>query len=225
VSSASGTLIRGAASPAQLDTPPVAATLPAGHDAARARPADRDPALAMATIPARPVTAAPPRARSTRLVAAAAIGGLALGVIAAARSMLAPAPATPSATPEAPAGSITATAASEVTVRLTVSPSSAEVRINDRRAGSASDPLVLPRSDKSLALRLEKDGYEPQTLWITPDRDRELPPVVLARSAPAAAPPGGIPGAGEAGTSSAKQPPRPKHHVDLERPPELGGGR
>jgi hypothetical protein len=117
------------------------------------------------------------RVRSWTMIAAAAVI-----VVVAASLLRAPSPAPPSAAAEPKAS---------VTLRFAVTPADADVILDGVRAGKASEPLVLPRSDRRSALRIEKGGFEAQTLWIVPDRDAELPPIAL-RAAPAvAAPPSG----------------------------------
>jgi hypothetical protein len=66
-----------------------------------------------------------------------------------------------------------------VTIRLAVTPADADVLLDGLRAGSASEPLVLPRSARRTAIRFEKRGFEAETAWIIPDRDADLPPIVL----------------------------------------------
>ncbi len=68
---------------------------------------------------------------------------------------------------------------SNVTLHLAVTPADADVMLDGLRAGKASEPLVLPRSSRRSALRIEKRGFEAQTLYVVPDHDRSLPPVVL----------------------------------------------
>ncbi|MFT3772080.1 MAG: protein kinase [Minicystis sp.] len=75
----------------------------------------------------------------------------------------------------------------KVTVRVAVTPADADVILDGLRVGKASDPLVLPRSDRRSALRFEKSGFEAQTVWIVPDHDSALPPIAL-QAAPASAP-------------------------------------
>jgi hypothetical protein len=103
----------------------------------------------------------------------------------------------------------------KVTIRLVVTPADADVIVDGLRVGSASQPLVLPRSDQSRAIRIEKEGYEAQTLWIAPDHDLELPPLAL-RTAPAIVIP-----TQTAAAMPKPPPPKPAVPGDLERPPEL----
>jgi serine/threonine-protein kinase len=96
---------------------------------------------------------------------------------------------------------------SKVTIRLAVAPPDADAILDGVRAGAASEALVLPRSAERHALRFEKAGFEAQTLWITPDRDQDLPPISLrAAAAPPVAPP------------SVKAQAKPAYHDDLEKP-------
>jgi serine/threonine-protein kinase len=101
----------------------------------------------------------------------------------------------------------------KVTVRLTVTPADADVIVDGMRVGSAAEPLVLPRSDRSRAIRIERAGFEGQPLVIVPEHDLELQPIAL-RPLPTAAPATAAP--------TARPAPRPTtYHGDLEKPPEL----
>jgi serine/threonine-protein kinase len=195
-SPASGTLLAGA--------PPVEA-MTARTPPARPEPTEID---APARRPEPPAHAAPSRQRTWPLV----IGGAA--VLAAAIVALRPAGNTTPTTPSAAAGAESARPLpSKVTIRLAVTPADADVIVDGMRAGAASDPLVLPRTDQGRAIRLEKEGYEPQALVIVPDRDHDLPPIALRPMQAPAIPP--------SATAPAKAPPKPAYHDDLERPPEL----
>jgi serine/threonine-protein kinase len=133
-----------------------------------------------APSPAAPAPATKPAGRS-RLWAFLGVGAV-IAIAAALQLGRAPAPA------KAPIASVPGAAMpGDVTVRLAVIPSDADVLVDGLRVGIASDPLVLPRSDRRRALRIEKRGFEPLTLWIVADRDAELPPVAL-RPAPGASP-------------------------------------
>jgi hypothetical protein len=102
----------------------------------------------------------------------------------------------------------------KVTVRLQVTPPDADVILNGLRVGAANEPISLARSVQSHAIRIEKDGFEAQALWIVPDRDLELPAISL-RAQPTLAPPRPI--------DSAPVKPAPakrRDDLDLERPTE-----
>src|SRR5262249_4157584 len=123
---------------------------------------------------------------------------IALGaVIAAAVALIlwsrAPRPAPASVSPNA------------VTIRLAVTPPDADVILDGVRVGRASEPLVLPRSDRRRALRIEKSGFAAQTVWIVPDQDDAEPPIAL-RVAQASAP---VTGSALAKPPLAERAPRP----------------
>jgi hypothetical protein len=116
---------------------------------------------------------------------------------------------------------ITATAApaaTRVTIRLAVTPPDADVIVDGLRVGAAGDPLVLPRSTQSRAIRLEKAGYEAQPLVIIPDRDLDLGPIALrAVSAPA--------GSARVTPPAQRPPPSAGDHPDIDRPSQLKSPR
>ena len=145
----------------------------AGQPGSVSDPAPRAPRTKGArTAPAAPA----PRWRSWAAIAAAGAIGAAAAALAG-RSHTPPAPiatAEPAATP-GPPDHLPRT----VTLRFAVTPPDADVLLDGLRAGKASEPLELPRSDRRTAIRIEKPGYETETLWIVPDRDAELPPIVL----------------------------------------------
>ena len=114
------------------------------------------------------------RSRSWALIAGAAAIVAGFAVLQRGRS------ASPVSATSAPSG--------HVTVHLAVTPADADVVLDGRRIGTASEPLVLPRSDAPRSLRVEKPGFEPYTLWILPDRDFTAAPVDLR---PASAQPAG----------------------------------
>jgi len=163
--------------------------------------------------------AAPKAARSDRGAGLwVGIGGLAIAVIVAGVAFARSGGGAPTTGISQPPATSTNTSpqAEMVSVRVKVAPADAWLVIGDRRS-RASDPLILPRSSQSQALRVERDGYEPETVWVVPDRDTELSPIALTHAAPivSAAPSTGAsipPGKGIA---------KPKLHDDLERPPEL----
>jgi serine/threonine-protein kinase len=136
------------------------------------------------------------------IAAAAAIGAVAF-------AQRGNAPASGAAPVATAAETAQAAPATQVSIRLSVTPADADVLVDGLRAGSASDVLVLPRSDQSRAIRLEKPGYEPQPLVLVPDRDLALPPVALR---PTAAP---------AASATPKTPIKARVHDDLERPTDM----
>jgi serine/threonine protein kinase len=77
-----------------------------------------------------------------------------------------------------------------VTLRLAVTPLDAHVFVDGAHAGPASAPLVLPRSTEQRVIRVERAGYEALTLWIVPERDRDLPPITLTLASLSSAPVG-----------------------------------
>ena len=84
-----------------------------------------------------------------------------------------------SATALASASASNAGLSAEITVRLDVQPRDARVTVDDGPGASAATPVTLPRSADHHAIRIDKEGYESQTLWVTADRDRQLPRIVL----------------------------------------------
>ena len=76
-----------------------------------------------------------------------------------------------------------ATESEQVTIQLELSPDSARITVDGK---VAKNPLQLPRSDKSLPLLIEADGYLPVNSKIVPDRDRSVH-ITLAPAAAAEA--------------------------------------
>jgi serine/threonine-protein kinase len=120
---------------------------------------------------------AKPRKLGSRALPALVIAVVATVLAAVAFLRRGPAPAPPLATAESPLG--------KVTLHLAVTPPDADVLLDGVPAGKAWAPLVVPRSDRTSALRFEKSGFEAQTVWVVPDHDADVPPVVL-RAAPEA---------------------------------------
>jgi len=154
-----------------------------------------------------------PRAGRVWPIALAAGGVLALAITFL-RSGEKPVPL-PTTSPEVQPSTASAhEAPSRVTIRFTVTPPDADVLLNGLRVGSVSEPLVLPRSTDSHALRIEKAGYEAQTLLLVLDHDHDLPPIALAHTATAA------PSASASAQRPATTTKAPRYHDDLERPTE-----
>jgi serine/threonine-protein kinase len=193
VSPASGTLI--------ASNPPPEAAAPAVSAGARTS--------SFGGIPAPPVPApSASRGRVWVLVAAALVAATAGFVALRMRAEATPSPeATPAAAPPA----------AEVRVRLAVTPDDARVLVDGRPAGRASEPISLPRSSERRAFRIEREGYEAETLWAIPDRDLAFPPVVLRR-APAEAPSASPAAPSAPHTSTTK---RPGLSTELDRPAEF----
>ncbi|EYF05045.1 serine/threonine-protein kinase [Chondromyces apiculatus] len=106
-----------------------------------------------------------------------------------------------------------------VTLRVAAEPPDAVLLLEDRRVGLASAPLVLSRSEARRALRVEREGYAPQTFWIVPDRDQDLSVALtpLAGTAPLASAASAAP----QGEAKPRGTARPQLHRDLDLPAEL----
>jgi serine/threonine-protein kinase len=205
VSPASGTLLSAA--------PPSAAVRPSVPEATLA-----DTAAAPPPAPPAERRAAAPARSSRAWPYAAAVAVVAAAVALFQRSNDRARPghdATTSAESAPPPASATAVPASTtVTIRLAVTPPDADVLLDSLRVGSASDPLVLPRSGQSRAIRIEKPGYEGQPLVIIPDRDLDLGPIALRPApVPSSTTPASPPVRRPAATAG--------DHPDLDRPSQL----
>lgn len=66
-----------------------------------------------------------------------------------------------------------------ITLRAKVTPNDARIVVDGRDLGSASDAIHLPREKKEHAVRIERKGYESQTMWVTADADKQLGPITL----------------------------------------------
>lgn len=110
---------------------------------------------------------------------------------------------------------------SAVTLRVAVMPPDSRVVVDGRDMGGAGDSIVLPREKKRHAVRIERQGYEPQLLWILADADQELGPISLT----ALATPPAVSAPAEQRALPASQPATKKSglHKDLWKPEELGG--
>jgi eukaryotic-like serine/threonine-protein kinase len=201
-SPASGTLLSAA--------PPSAAVRPSVPEATLNDDGGPPPAVPHAPDRRSALAARPSRAWPY----VAALAAVAAAVVFLQRSQGSKPPAEDAPLPQA-SPAITATAApTRVTIRLTVTPPDADVIVDGLRAGSAGDPLVLPRSEQSHSIRIEKAGYEAQTLDVTPDRDLDRGPIALrALPAPARTSPASPP---------AQRPaPSAGDHPDIDRPSQL----
>ncbi|MFT3767704.1 MAG: protein kinase [Minicystis sp.] len=215
-SPASGTLVAGAP-PSSAMRPSVAiTTIPNEGPPADAAPKAKPEATAIDDGPPKrpepPAHASASRLRAWPLLIAGGAILAAIGLVTRSGSV------TPPVTSVAESASVAPSARAlpgKVTIRLLVTPADADVIVDGMRVGSASEPLVMERTDKSRAIRVEKEGYEAQALWIVPDRDLELPPLALRAAAPLVIPKSAIP--------AKAPPPKPTYHNDLERPPELKG--
>lgn len=66
-----------------------------------------------------------------------------------------------------------------ITLRATVTPSDARILVDGRYVGAAGDAIVLPREKKERAIRIERKGYEPQTMWVPVHSDKQIGPITL----------------------------------------------
>ncbi len=92
----------------------------------------------------------------------------------------------PTVKPEVPAA--------EVLVRLTTHPADVDVWLGDRRLGSSSGPLSLPRGSARIELRLKKAGFHEETVPLTPDRDQGVEATLSPAAGPRPARPPGTTG-------------------------------
>jgi eukaryotic-like serine/threonine-protein kinase len=126
--------------------------------------------------------------KTTMIFGAIAVVGIALFALSLRRQTSLgvderPSPSAASSAPAAPPEN-----AASVTIRFAVMPADARVLLDGREVGPASEPLVVARGKTPRAVRIERQGYEAQTMWIKPDDDKEIGPISLtALAAPAAA--------------------------------------
>jgi len=66
-----------------------------------------------------------------------------------------------------------------ITLHVTVTPADAHIFV-DGRDWKAGDAIVLPREKKQRAIRIERKGYESQTVWVPVDSDKQVGPIALA---------------------------------------------
>jgi hypothetical protein len=92
---------------------------------------------------------------------------------AAAVPAASPAPSEPAAPPVAAAPAVAAPAPpSHVTLTLRGVPAGGRVWLGDSPLGDASGPLRVPFGSAPVQLKISADGYEPQTLVMTPQQDQ-----------------------------------------------------
>ena len=154
-------------------------------------------------------------------------GSLALLLVVAVLFMRRPEEPTPPTVPElasTPSHSIVPAKpeSTTITIRATVSPADARILIDGRNVGKSGDALVLPREKKEHAVRIEREGYEAQTMWVTADTDKQLGPITLVNLRPVVATSG--PGSAAFSLPGGKPvPAKNKLNKDLQKPKELGG--
>jgi eukaryotic-like serine/threonine-protein kinase len=108
-----------------------------------------------------------------------------------------------------------------ITIRATVSPADARILIDGRDVGKSGDALVLPREKKEHAVRIQRQGYEAQTMWVTADTDKQLGPITLVNLTAAAST--STPGSAALSLPSNKAAPtKNKFNKELQKPKELG---
>jgi serine/threonine-protein kinase len=61
-----------------------------------------------------------------------------------------------------------------VEVRLSTRPADVEVWLDDRKIGTSSAPLSIPRGSGRVALRLKKPGFKDEGIELTPDHNQSL---------------------------------------------------
>ncbi len=137
---------------------------------------------------------------------------------------------TPSTTTEAVPSQTVKVVAPEpatITLRATVTPADARILVDGRDAGGAGDAILLPREKKEHAVRIERKGYESQTMWVTAEADKRLGPITLlthavppVASASASTKKPTLVPSGKPTTSATT---KTKVNKDLYRPKELGG--
>lgn len=108
-----------------------------------------------------------------------------------------------------------------ITLRLAVMPADARILVDGRDLGGAGDAIILPREKKQHAVRIERQGYESQTMWISAEVDKELGPISLTALAPAPS----ISASNDKPVVPAGKPAttKPRLNKDLWKPEELGG--
>jgi eukaryotic-like serine/threonine-protein kinase len=165
-------------SPGATATPPRTLGIPERGAATRLTAAA---ATAHAPNEPEPAPAPAPAKRGARsrwwAISAAGAAAIVAGVVAFQKGG-----APPPLPVSADTGVAAAPPSNRVTLRLVVTPPDADVFLDGLHVGSASEPLVLLRSDQRRSLRIEKSGFETRTLWIVADRDRELPKILLQPS-------------------------------------------
>lgn len=113
-----------------------------------------------------------------------------------------------------------------ITLRASVTPADARILVDGRHVGGAGDVIALPREKKEHAVKIERAGYESQTMWVTTDTDKQLGPITLVTLVP-------LPAASLSASTSTKKPgavapvksstTKTKLNKELQKPKELGG--
>ena len=113
-----------------------------------------------------------------------------------------------------------------ITLRASVTPADARILVDGRHVGGAGDVIALPREKKEHAVKIERAGYESQTMWVTTDTDKQLGPITLVTLVP-------LPVASLSASTSTKKPgavapvksstTKTNLNKDLQKPKELGG--
>jgi len=67
-----------------------------------------------------------------------------------------------------PSSAPSAMPASTIELTVTGAPEGADVLLGDKRLGSASEPVLLPHGNESIALTVAAPGYEPKQIHLTP---------------------------------------------------------
>ncbi len=80
----------------------------------------------------------------------------------------------PRTQPAAPAPSAAPTPPSAITIRVTATPATASIRIDDQERGTGSAALSVPADRSEHSLQVSATGYEPQTRRLTFDREQSL---------------------------------------------------
>lgn len=86
---------------------------------------------------------------------------------------------TPEVMTSSPLPQIVSAEPSTITLRASVMPADARILVDGRDLGGAGENIVLPREKKERAVRIERKGYESQTMWVTVDSDKQLGPITL----------------------------------------------
>jgi eukaryotic-like serine/threonine-protein kinase len=154
-----------------------------------------------------------PRGRAT-IYAFVALGALALGVVSV-LALRKPEPVEPgqamvsNAVPTAaPVGATSvATAATavvapapveqEIEIEVRSAPDKAEVYVGAERLGVVPGPFKVKRGTTPIKLTIKADGYKPQEIEITPDKNVAIPVPLTKIAAPAVRPNKGKSGAGD----------------------------
>ncbi|MEO7327554.1 MAG: hypothetical protein ABI193_03175, partial [Minicystis sp.] len=71
-----------------------------------------------------------------------------------------------------------------IELRLTSRPTDVEVWLGDRKLGSSTSPLQVPRGSERVELRLKKIGFKDEPLLLTPDHDQALDATLTSTTTP-----------------------------------------